>query len=68
VLIGVAGGLAGSMALAGFVSSLLFGVRPLDLATYLAASVGTVLVAVVATWLPAFRASRMDPRTALMVE
>jgi len=68
VLIGVAGGLTGSLTLAGFVSSLLFGVRPLDPATYLAASMGTVLVAVVATWLPALRASRMDPRTALTVE
>jgi putative ABC transport system permease protein len=68
VLIGVAAGLAGSLALTGIVSSLLFGVRPLDPATYVAASAGTVAVALVATYLPALRASRMNPTAALVLE
>jgi len=68
ILVGVAGGLVGSLALTGLVSSLLFGVEPLDLTTYVVASAGTTVLALVATYVPALRASRMDPRAALVVE
>jgi len=46
-------------------TALLFGVAPTDPATYVAASVGLAAVALVATYLPARRASRIDPIVAL---
>jgi ABC-type antimicrobial peptide transport system permease subunit len=46
-------------------SSLLFGVSPTDPLTYAVVSVGLAAVAVVAGYLPARRASRVDPVVAL---
>lgn len=68
ILAGVAVGLLGSLALTDLVSSLLFGVEPLDPTTHFVASAGTAVLALVATYIPALRASRMDPRAALVVE
>lgn len=62
---GVAIGLAGAFALTRVMRGLLFGVEPDDLLTFVAI-VGVVLVAtVLATWIPARRASRLDPVEAL---
>jgi predicted permease len=63
--IGVAAGLAGAFGLKRLIASLLFGVQPAD-PTTLAAVVATItLVAAVACWLPAWRASRLDPNVVL---
>jgi predicted permease len=66
--IGLAVGLAGSFGVTRLLSSLLFGVQPTDLATIGAVMATIVVVAVVACWLPAWRASRLDPIIALKDE
>ena len=64
-IIGVIVGLAGAVALNRLIASLLFGVHPTD-ATTLAEVIATIMiVAAVASWLPAFRASRLDPNVVL---
>jgi putative ABC transport system permease protein len=64
-LAGIAAGAAGSVAFARLLRSQLFGLSALDPAV-LAASVAVLLAAAaVAAWLPARRASSVDPMTAL---
>jgi ABC-type antimicrobial peptide transport system permease subunit len=63
--IGVAGGLAGAFALNQVLASLLFGVRPSDPATLAMVVATIVAVAAAACWLPAWRASRLDPSAVL---
>jgi ABC-type antimicrobial peptide transport system permease subunit len=67
-LVGCAIGLAGGLALTRFVSGLLYGVTPGDPVTF--SGVGGLLlgVAVLASWLPARRAARVDPMEALRCE
>ncbi len=63
--VGIIVGLAGAFAMNRLISSLLFGVQPTD-PTTMVAVVGTItLVAAVACWLPAWRASRVDPNVVL---
>ena len=64
-LAGIAAGLAGALALTRFLASLLFDLSPTDPATLGAVAVALALVAVLATWIPARRASRVDPVIAL---
>ncbi len=64
-LIGVAIGLATAFGLTRFVRSFLFGVDGLDPLAFLAVPVILSGVAIVAVWLPARRASRVDPIHAL---
>jgi predicted permease len=66
--LGVAIGLALSLALTRFVASFLNGVSPFDPVTYGAAPVLLALVALVASGLPARRATRIDPGVALRCE
>ena len=66
--IGVAIGLAGALALTRLMASLLFGVRPDDPPTFAAVTALLALSAVVAAWIPARRASRVDPMVALRCE
>jgi putative ABC transport system permease protein len=68
VLAGVALGLAGSLALTRFLESLLFGVTPTDPLTFGAVALLLVGVAAVASYLPARRATRVDPMTVLRQE
>jgi ABC-type lipoprotein release transport system permease subunit len=49
-------------------SSLLFGVKPADPATYAAVSVGLVATAALAGYLPARRATRVNPVESLRAE
>jgi predicted permease len=62
---GVVLGVAGAMALTRLMSVLLFGVGPMDAPTYAAVSLGLAVVALIATYLPARRAARVDPVVAL---
>jgi putative ABC transport system permease protein len=66
--IGLVVGLAAAAALMRLMSSLLFGVNPFDPITYAAVVVGLGVVAVVATWLPARHATKIDPMLALRSE
>jgi ABC-type antimicrobial peptide transport system permease subunit len=61
-------GLAGALALNRLVPSLLFGVGPTDTTTFLAAAATITAVAALASWLPAWRASRVDPIVTLRYE
>lgn len=68
VLLGVVLGLSGAFALTRLMSSLLFGVSTTDAATFIAVAVGLTLVGVFACYLPARRATRVDPLIALRYE
>ncbi len=65
---GVVVGVVGALALAKVLGSLLFEVKPSDPMTYLAVAVLLALVAMVASSLPAFRASRVDPAQTMRAE
>ena len=67
-LIGAAVGVAGAFATTRVMSSLLFGVLPTDLATFTAVVVVLVIVAFVACYIPARRATKVDPLVALRYE
>lgn len=66
--IGLVVGLVAAAALMRLLSSLLFGVKPFDPVTYGAVVVGLGGVALLATWLPARQATRIDPMLALRSE
>ena len=63
--IGIVAGLAGAFALNRLIASLLFGVQPTDPTTMVAVIATITLVAAVACWIPAWRASRVDPNVVL---
>jgi putative ABC transport system permease protein len=67
-VIGVSVGVAGAFAANRMIASLLFGVQPTDTAT-MAGVIATIsTVAAVACWLPAWRASRLDPNVVLRTD
>jgi ABC-type antimicrobial peptide transport system permease subunit len=63
--LGVMIGLAGCFAVRNLLSGFLFGIGPADPATLSVASAVLLLAALVASWLPARRAMRVDPMTVL---
>jgi putative ABC transport system permease protein len=65
VMMGAGLGLAAAFGLTRLMSSLLFGVSPTDLTTFLVAPIALAVVAILATYLPARRASRIEPVDAL---
>ena len=67
-LAGVVIGVVAALALTRFVASLLFGVKTSDPATYTSVALLLLLVALAACYLPARRASRVDPMKALRTE
>jgi len=68
VALGVVLGAASAFGLTRFVASELYGVQPTDPATYAGAAALVLLVALLACWIPARRAARVDPLVALRYE
>jgi predicted permease len=67
-LIGVAAGIAGAFGLTRFLSSMLFGVEPTDALTFVIVSLVLLAVAMLACYIPARRATKVDPMVALRYE
>jgi ABC-type antimicrobial peptide transport system permease subunit len=67
-LVGIALGVLGSLALSRLLANMLFGVSPRDLATFAAVPGLLVAVTLLACYVPARRATRVDPIEALRHE
>jgi len=67
-LAGVAIGLAGALAASRVMASLLYGVTPRDPVVFAATTITLMAIALVACWLPARRAARLNPLEALRAE
>jgi ABC-type antimicrobial peptide transport system permease subunit len=68
VMLGLVGGIAGALAVARWLEGLLFGVLPHDPRVLFTATAILVTTAALANWLPARRASRIDPMRSLRAE
>jgi predicted permease len=66
--VGVVVGVAGALAVNRVIAALLFGVRPADPTTLVTVILTIALVAAIACWLPAWRASRLDPNMVLKAD
>jgi putative ABC transport system permease protein len=68
VLTGIAIGIGSAFMLTRFLTTLLFGVTPTDAVTFVVVSVIFLVIAIVASLVPALRATRVDPLVALRYE
>jgi predicted permease len=68
VAIGIAAGFAIAISVTRFLASLLYGVAPRDVFTFIAVPTALVIVALVAVFVPALRAARLEPMSALRYE
>jgi predicted permease len=66
--VGLTAGLAGALAAARWIHSLLFGITPADPATFAGVACALTVAAVLATYIPARRASSVDPTDALRTD
>jgi ABC-type antimicrobial peptide transport system permease subunit len=62
---GIVVGAAASLAVAKLIASLLFDTSPWDVGTYICMAIALLLVALISGYIPARRASRIDPLVAL---
>jgi putative ABC transport system permease protein len=67
-LAGITVGLVGAFAGARYMQSMLFGIEPRDPATFVAVAIAFAVVAMFASYLPARRATKVDPMVALRVD
>jgi predicted permease len=67
-LIGIAVGIAGALGLSRMLGSMLYGVQPADAPTFISVSLILTAVALVACYIPARRAAKIDPMAALRYE
>jgi ABC-type antimicrobial peptide transport system permease subunit len=67
-LAGIAVGVAGALLLGPSIESQLYGVKPRDAATLAAVALSLLAIAILASYIPARRATRVDPLTALRAE
>jgi putative ABC transport system permease protein len=67
-LLGVTVGAIGALALGRVMSSFIYGIKPTDPVTFLAVAGVLAMVALCATVIPALRAIKVDPMTALRYE
>jgi ABC-type lipoprotein release transport system permease subunit len=65
---GVVVGLIGAVGMTGLMQGVLYGVEPTDPLTFTLVGLGLLLVAVLASWLPARRAAGVDPAVAIRYE
>ena len=68
VLMGIGSGLASSLLTASLIRALLYGIQPIDPASFVTAPLLLLLVAALASYIPARRATRIDPMVALRYE
>jgi putative ABC transport system permease protein len=68
VLTGIVIGVGGAFALTRFLTTLLFGVTPTDSVTFVVVSFVFFVIAIIASLIPAVRATRVDPLVALRYE
>jgi ABC-type antimicrobial peptide transport system permease subunit len=66
--VGIAAGVAGAVALTRYLTAMLAGVTPLDPTTYVAVALGFATMALLAAFVPARQATRVDPVIALRYE
>jgi putative ABC transport system permease protein len=67
-LVGIAAGLAGALLLSQVLASQLFEISPRDPLTFAGTSLLLATVALFAAWLPAYRATRVDPMVTLRLD
>jgi ABC-type antimicrobial peptide transport system permease subunit len=68
VVLGLAIGIPAGLALTRFVRSILYGIQPTDPISFVVAAILITIVGAAAAWIPARRASRVDPIQALRNE
>jgi len=66
--LGLGLGVAGALAAAGMIRGLLFGIAPHDPVTFIAVGMTMAAIGVVACWIPALRAARIDPAITMRSE